>query len=251
MRYTRLAPTSRAAHSFAAVATVAVLAASLTACSDSADPAAPTETTAANSALAGEVTALSQAQQAYTVPTETLPDVSSLAGKTVYYIPVTAQSPQFAVTQKALTAALTAVGVKIQVCDGKATPTDISACVNQAVNARAGAIITDAIPYGLAANAFDAAQTAGVPLVNTNQLPNQNKPASKTLAYIPASGAAMQVALAKWVTLNSNGNGRVLINQGTDGPAPAVFVAAGKETYARTAPAARSPSMRSRRPTSP
>jgi ribose transport system substrate-binding protein len=236
MRSVRLAPGRRGTLAWAAVATAAILAASLAACSGETAPATTATGPAANSALAAEVEALTKPRQSYTVPTEALTNVASLAGKTVYYIPVTAQSPQFAITQKALTAALTAAGLKIQVCDGKATPTDVSACVNQAVNAKAGAIITDAISYTLAANAFDAAQAAGIPLVNTNQLPNPNKPASKTLAYIPASGAGMQVALAKWVSLDSGGQGRVLINQGTDGPAPAAFVAAGKETYAKDCP---------------
>lgn len=223
----------------AAAGAAAFLAAFLTACGNNSDDTAGTSTGAtsgASSALAAEVDTLTKPLSAYPVPTTPVDNASSLSGKTVYYIPITQQSPQFAVTGKTLTAAMSAVGIHVQICDGKGTPTDVSACVNQATQAKAGAIITDAIPYGLGSNAFDAAQSANIPVIISNQIPDASHPASKTLAYIPAGGSAMEEALAKWITLDSGASAHVLINQNADGPSPAAFVAAGQTVYASACP---------------
>lgn len=221
----------RPARALAAAGVLALAATGLAACGeDTAAPAASSSGAVSNPALAAEVEALTKPLDAYPVPT-TAVDASAHKGKTLYYIPITMQSPQFAVTQKTLTAAAQAVGLSVQVCDGKGTPTDVSSCVQQATKANAGTIITDAVPYGLAANAFDAAQEANIPVIISNQVPDEKHPASKTLDYIAAGGTGMQEALAKWVSLDSGGKANVLINQSTDGPSPAVFVAAGKKVY--------------------
>ncbi|PUB32299.1 monosaccharide ABC transporter substrate-binding protein (CUT2 family) [Promicromonospora sp. AC04] len=174
---------------------------------------------------------------AYPVPTEPVEDVASLEGKTVYYIPITQQSPQFGVTGPALAEALGTVGIDVQTCNGNGTPTDISACLNQAVNQGAVAIVADAISYAMAANAFDAARAAEVPVIIGNQVPDPEHPADETLAYLEGdAGAAMQVALARWVAQDSGGTANVLINQSVDGKSPGVFVDAGEAEYAEICP---------------
>ncbi|MFJ2958403.1 sugar ABC transporter substrate-binding protein [Streptomyces sp. NPDC087270] len=220
---------------------VAMFAASLAACgsnsdntsgSQGADSSAATGTGSDTSALAGEVAALDKPLDAYPVPTDRIANVSSLARKTIYYIPITLQAPQFAATQKEITAAASAAGLKVQVCDGKGTPTDVNACIAQATSAKAGAIVTDAIPYGLAASSLGAAQKAKIPVVINNQVVDSGHPQSATLAYVGENaGPDQQVALAKWTILDSKGKADVLINQNTDGPSPAVFVSAGKKTF--------------------
>lgn len=227
---------------WAALGTVAVVATTLSACgSSSNDTAASSDTSASSSGgssqLAGEVAALSKAQSAYPIPSGALSNVKSLAGKTLYYIPITLQAPQFAATEKSVASAASAAGLKVQTCDGKGTPTDINACVTRATDAKAGAIITDAIPYVLASNSLDAAQKAGIPVLINNQVPDPSHPASKTLAYIGQdAGSAAEEALAKWVTLDSKGKAQILINQNSDGPSPAQFVAAGQKVYASECP---------------
>ncbi|WP_204773028.1 sugar ABC transporter substrate-binding protein [Leifsonia flava] len=226
---------TRRVRMLAAAGTIAITALALTGCEADSTGAASagdsTSTAAADSELATSVAALEKPLDAYPVPTEPVSDVSGAKGKVFYYIPVTSKSPQFAVTQKTLTAALDSVGATVQVCDGEGTPTAIGACITQGTQAQAAAIITDAIPYGIGQNAFDAAQAAGIPVIISNQVIDDKHPASDTLAYIPAGGSAMQEALAKWITLDSGAAADVLINQGTDGPAPAVFVAAGQAVY--------------------
>lgn len=234
----------RRARALAAVGALTVLAAGLTACSSDDNggsggttPGTTSGTTAtggSTSDLAAQVAALEKPLDKYPVPTEPVTGVSSLKGKTVYYIPITQQSPQFSVTAGTLAQAMDTVGMHVQMCDGKGTPTDVSACVTQATQAKAATIITDAIPYGLAANAFAAANAAGIPVIISNQVPDDAHPATDKLAYIPAGGSQMEEALAKWVSLDSAGKASVLVNQSTDGPSPAVFLKAGKDVYAQS-----------------
>ncbi len=186
-----------------------------------------------SSDVSGKVSALEKAGTSYPVPAGSISGLSQLSGKTVYYIPITQQSPQFAVTQSALGTALGKVGVKLQVCNGNATPTGISACLSQATKAKAGAIVTDAIPYVLAANAFAAAEQARIPVLNTNQIEDSAHPASAKLAYIYAPGASQMVAVADWIINDSKGKASVVINESTDGPAPVAFVAAAQAEFAK------------------
>lgn len=249
MTTSRLRRTGRARH-WAIAGTVVILAASLAACGSgsgnsagttgSADSPAdsPTATGSGTSALATEVAALEKPLDSYPLPTGAIKDVSSLAGKTIYYIPITLQAPQFAATAKEIAAAAKAAGLKVQVCDGKGTPTDVNACVAQATSAKAGAIVTDAIPYGLAANSLDAAQQAKIPVVINSQIVDASHPASPTLAYVGENaGSDQQTALAKWTILDSQGKADLLINQNTDGPSQPAFVAAGKKVFASDCPA--------------
>lgn len=220
----------------AACGLAAVAAASLAACGSSSNGAAKSSSGAsgdtATSALAAQVAALTKPLKAYPVPTTPISNVKSLSGKTIYYIPITQQAPQFTITAQALTAAADKVGMTVQICNGNGTPTTISACVNQATAAKAAGIIADAIPYVLAANAFGAAQAAHIPVIIGNQIPTPGHPASKYLAYVgSAAGSAMEEALAKWIILNSGGNANVLINMDTDGPSPVVFESAGQKVF--------------------
>ncbi|MGV9711734.1 sugar ABC transporter substrate-binding protein [Gordonia sp. NPDC003424] len=229
----------RLIRTIAAAGALAITATGLAACGDSGSTSSGGTTAAAgaNTELSAAVAKMEKPLDAYPVPTEPLSgNVKAVAGKTLYYIPITQQSPQFAVTQQALEKAAKTVGMSVQVCDGKGTPTDVSACVGQATKAEAATIISDAIPYGLAANAFDAAQAAGIPVIISNQVPDKAHPDSKTLTTIAAGGSEMQVALADWMTLDSDGQAHVLINQSTDGPSPAVFVQAGKDAFAKNCP---------------
>jgi ribose transport system substrate-binding protein len=220
-------------HHWAPIATAAILAVSLAGCSS--DPG--TTSGSGTPAISGDVAALDQPLDSYPVPKDAITDVASLKGTTVYYIPITLQSPQFGATQKAVAAAAAAAGLQVQVCDGKGTPTDINACVAQATSAKAGAIITDAIPYGLAAGSFEAAQKAHIPVILNSQIEDDAHPASATLAYIGTNaGTDQQIALAKWVVGDSGGKADILINQTTDGPSPIAYVAAGKKVYGSDCP---------------
>jgi ribose transport system substrate-binding protein len=222
----------------AALGALALIGAGLTGCGND-DSAAPASSSAAgasgsdaSSTLAAEVEALTKAQDKYPVPTEKVTDISGVKGKVIYYVPISLQAPQFAATQNAVKAAAEAVGASVQVCDGKGTPTDVSACVEQATQAGAAGVIADAIPYGMASNALDAAQEAGIPVVIGNQLDDAEHPAAADLAYVNAPGAEMMEALAKWIQLDSNDDATILVNQTADSPAPPQFVTNGTKFLA-------------------
>lgn len=208
----------------------------LTGCAGENGAAEDVTTESTESPLAAEIAELMNPVEELPIPEEPVSDTTGLNGKTVYYIPISQQAPKFTTVGNALTEALELVGAKVQVCDGKGTPTDISGCVSQATQTDAAAIVTDAIYYDLAANALDDAQAAGIPVVNMNQIEAEGHPASDTLGYIAASDMDIQPVIAKWVALDSEGKGNLLANSSVDGPAPGIFIAKGKETLGEVCP---------------
>ncbi|MEF2978500.1 sugar ABC transporter substrate-binding protein [Subtercola sp. YIM 133946] len=206
---------------------IAVSAVALTGCSGdtgSTTGASASGNAGASSALAAAVSLSEQPLAAYPVPTDPIANVSSLSGKTVFYIPISLQAPAFTVTGTGLTAGLNAAGIQVQVCDGKGTPTDIGSCLTQATLAGAAVIVTDAISYDLASNAFDAARAADIPVIISNQSADPAHPDTPKLVTIPGTGVALETALSQWFALDSNGSGSMLINQNADGPSPAAYV---------------------------
>jgi ribose transport system substrate-binding protein len=230
--------TTRRAARIALAATTAAAALVLTGCStvESQAASSASSTSGTSSTLSAKIASLEKLPSSYPIPSGSIKDVASLKGKTVYYVPITQQSPQFGVTQTGLQAALGKLGMSLQVCNGNATPTGISQCVTQATSAKAAAIITDAIPYQEASNAFDAAQSAGIPVLNTDQVVDPQNPASKTLGYIDAAGSSQMEAVMDWIASDSNGKASIVVNESTDGPASVAFVTAGQKELKKVCP---------------
>jgi ribose transport system substrate-binding protein len=170
------------------------------------------------------VTQLEATTSSYPVPTAKITGVSALAGKTVYYIPLVAAIPGFAVTATTMKVALAAAGLKLQVCDGQGNPSSISNCVKQAEGASAVGVITDAIPYGMAQNAFDGAKAKNIPIIIADQYP----PSSSTtntdqVTYVP--GVVDQPSqIAWWVIASSQGKANIIIAQEADSPSSLAYV---------------------------
>ncbi|MFE6760815.1 sugar ABC transporter substrate-binding protein [Streptomyces sp. NPDC057689] len=226
--------TWRRGRTWAAAGSIVLLAGTLAACGgDSEKNESATGTTSATDA---ELATAMKPLDSYPVPTVKLDGADSVAGKTVFYIPLTKQAPQFTTTEKTLTAAAKAAGLRVQVCDGKGTPTDIGGCLGQATDAGAAAVVTDAIPYALAANGLDAAQKAGIPVVMSNQVPDPSHPASKTLTWVPVPGGEQQIRLFDWIAADSKGKANILINQSSDGLSPARYVATGRSALSKSCP---------------
>ena len=223
------------ARTFAALGAATVLATSLAACGSSSDDSAATagsSSSGGSSKIADEVAALSKPLDAYPVPTASVGVTASLKGKTIYYIPISQQAPQFTITSNQLTQAAKAVGMKVLVCDGKGQPSAINACIGQGTAAGAGAIVLDAIPYVLAGNSIDAAQKAGIPVLIGNNNPDTGVKTSNTLQYVGYdAGSNMEIALAKWTIADSDGKANILINMDSDGPSIAQFEAAGEQVF--------------------
>jgi len=215
----------------AAVAVAALLAA----CSSSSSPATSSSSTSSPSASASAagttspadagvalakqtVTQLEATTSTYPVPTASVPGVSKLKGRTVYYIPLLQDVPTFAVAAQTMKAAVTRAGLKLQVCDGQAQPTVIATCVQQAVGAGAAGIVLDAIPYGMAYSALNAAVAKGVPVLVADQVPQPaSTPNTDKVSYLPgAQGQASQIAW--WTIADSNGTANGIIAEEIDNP---------------------------------
>jgi ribose transport system substrate-binding protein len=151
-------------------------------------------------------------------------NVRSLRGKSVWYIPISLSVPVFAISNGTLTTALSKVGITEHSCSGEASPSATSACINQAVGAGAGAIITDAIPVALAANAFASAESHHIPVLVQDQLPPKGGPGTvqgfgdDRLAYQPLQAANLVEAEAYWTIADSHGQANVLLEPYTDSP---------------------------------
>ncbi|CCG04006.1 sugar ABC transporter substrate-binding protein [Blastococcus saxobsidens] len=193
---------------------------------------------AADGALAdvqADVEAAMEPRDSFEVPTEPV-DPSALAGQTVYYIPLTAQNRVFQLYGEKIGEALATVGVDLQVCDGGANPSQVGGCLEQAIGAGAAAIVTDSIPYGMAANGIEAARAAGIPVIIGNQLPSDEQPADETLAYVNAPTSEMVATVADWMTVDSGGDATVVLQKVTDNPSTIAFAEAGEEAFAENCP---------------
>ncbi|MDP5185306.1 substrate-binding domain-containing protein [Blastococcus sp. BMG 814] len=222
----------------AAVLAVALLAACSPGTTASDSESASGASGAADGALAdvqADVEAAMEPRDSFEVPTEPV-DPSALAGQTVYYIPLTAQNRVFQLYGEKIGEALDTVGVDLQVCDGGANPSQVGGCLEQAIGAGAAAIVTDSIPYGMAANGIEAARAAGIPVIIGNQLPSDEQPADETLAYVNAPTSEMVATVADWMTVDSGGDATVVLQKVTDNPSTVAFAEAGEEAFAENCP---------------
>jgi ribose transport system substrate-binding protein len=222
----------------AAVLAVALLAACSPGTTDTGSGSGGDATPAADGPLAevqAAVELASQPRDSFEVPSEPV-DVSALAGKTVYYIPLTAQISVFQLYGSKIGEALDAAGVDLQICDGGANPSQIAGCIDQAVGASAAAIVADNVPYGMAANAFDGARDAGIPVVLTNMLEDPAFPADDSLAYVVGPGIDMLTSAVDWIIADSGGEATVVVQKVTDNPSTIGLAEAAEAAFADRCP---------------
>ena len=198
---------------------------------------AATSPAAAGLALAQRTVAKLEAPtRSYPVPSASVPGVSGLKGRTVYYIPLLQDVPAFAVAAQTMKAALAEAGLGLQVCDGQAQPTAVAACVQLATGAGAAGIVLDAIPYGMAQSALDAAKAKGVPIVVADQVPEPASTANTgQVTYLPgAQDQASQVAW--WTIADSGGRANGIIAEEIDNPSSIAMVANSLPIYKKYCP---------------
>ena len=201
--------------------------------SSSASSSAAPEAAAAQQAVA----AATQPAPAFTAPGPAVSGVTGLKGKTVYFVPATYQVPVFQALQGSLESALAKAGVKLEVCDGKSNPANMASCIQQGIDAKAGAIITGSIPEELVPNAFKSARAAKIPVVNLMTAPaGEGDP--QQIAYLTPAYIALQGLSANWVIADSNAAANVLYIEITDTPATTIWAEQGAlATYAKACPA--------------
>ncbi len=204
------------------------------------EPTTPDEGTSSETGsadLAQRVADYMAVDDSYDMPTEPITDGSVIEGKTIHYIPITNQAPQFALTAAILENSVAAAGAKLQVCNGEGNPTTIGQCVDGAKNdPNVAAIVTDGFYYGMAANALNAAQEAGVKIVYSNQFADPAFPEGETLANVNAPGVEMFTEVMSWVALDSEGSANVLVIKSADGPGTVKFIEDGKPQFLEDCP---------------
>jgi len=132
--------------------------------------------------------------------------------------------------------ALAAAGLKLHVCDGQAQPTAVAACVQQATGAGAAGIVLDAIPYGMAYSALNAAVAKGVPVLVADQIPQPaGTPNTDQVSYLPgAEGQADQIAW--WTIADSGGKANGIIAEEIDNPSSIAQVTDSLAIYKKSCP---------------
>ena len=141
-------------------------------------------------------------------------------------MPATYQVPVFQAVAASLGSALGAAGIDLEICDGKSNPANMASCIQQGIDAKAGAIVTGSIPQDLASVAFESAQRAGIPIVNTMTAPAG--PGDPTrVAYLTPDYIGLQSLSANWVIADSGAAAKVLYVQITDTPATTIWAEQG------------------------
>jgi ribose transport system substrate-binding protein len=190
--------------------------------SSSSSPSATSSTPAGLAAAQKMVAQLEGTTSAYPVPTADVSGVSKFAGKTVFYIPLDAHIPGFVVTAATMKTALAKAGLKFQECDGQGNPSAIASCVSQAQGVNAAGIVLDAIPYGMAQNALDAAKGKGIPIVIADQY-SQGAQSTNQVAYV--QGVVDQPSqIAYWLIASSGGKASAIIGEEEDSPSSIAYV---------------------------
>src|ERR1700722_12550682 len=191
--------------------------------SSSATASAASSTSAGVAKAQQMVTQLEATTSTYPVPTASISGVSALKGKTVYYVPLVSFIPGFVVTAETMKVALAKAGMNLQVCNGQGQPSAVAACVQQATGAGAAGIITDAIPYGMAQNALDAAKAKGIPVIIADQYPPSGTENTNAVTYVP--GVVDQpTQIAWWIIANSQGKANAILAQESDSPSSIAYV---------------------------
>jgi ribose transport system substrate-binding protein len=232
----------RVTRSTVAAAAVALLASVVAGCgssssNNSSSTAASAKTTAANTAAASSTTAASASDIAaaqklveggsamttsFTPPGPPIKNAKSLVqGKTVWYIPVTALPPWFQIQSKVQQSVWSKLGAKVHVCDGKANPTSISACLQQAVANKAALVVTDSIPVPFAQAAYQKVVDSKIPVVagytDKSASPTQGS-FGKYFRGISGEEAPTQELGAAYAIVSSGGKGKVLVAGANDIP---------------------------------
>lgn len=135
-------------------------------------------------------------------------DASKLRGGTVWHVMVDASIPAFATSSAGLEHAFRQVGMDVQSCDAKFTPTGASQCVSQAVDAGAAAIITNGVPFAFVEAVQPKAAAAGIPFVVGAQTYREG---GKDLTYADVNHIHELEMVAHWVIADSGGDAESLV----------------------------------------
>jgi ribose transport system substrate-binding protein len=221
-----LTPSRRLGASLVSLAAALALGTALAACGSSSSSSAGKSSSVVPRGVkyAQQKVQAAMGEPAAPVPSASIKNIASLQGKTVYYIPVSADVPAFAITAAAMKTALASVGVKLSVCSGNFNPSGFASCFSQAIGAHAGAIVSDAVPFQITQGLITEASHKSIPVVVTDVNITSPRPMASNITYI--SGADQQYSLSQdWIIADSDGKANVLELEATDSPTSAAGTA--------------------------
>jgi ribose transport system substrate-binding protein len=235
-------PRRRRSRAFAACAAISLTAIAATACSSSSSSSSTSQSSGTSPGAAGVQYAQAQLNKysglvtSFTAPGSALSGLKAkLSGKTIWYIPIFLQAPAFTADAQDLVEPLALAGAKVHVCDAGANPSQANACLKEAVAAKAAGIITDAMGYSFAAQAYSAAIAAHIPVVATSNDDVKGFPVSSDLATVSIGLTADARLAADWIIADSGGKANVLYT--ADNSAQGVLEsAATRDEFARECP---------------
>lgn len=119
-------------------------------------------------------------------------DVSSLAGKTIYSIPIDSKAEFYSVGEKAMQAVAEEAGVDFVTFPSDGTQTSFQQGIQQAINADAGAILLNGPLAETLGPQIDAAKEAGIPVIPLHLSDSQGEgtPGLDYEAFAPFNQAA-------------------------------------------------------------
>ena len=95
----------------------------------------------------------------------------------------------------------------------------VAACVQQAVAAGAAGIVLDAVPYGMAQNALDAAKAKNVPIIIADQYAPTGNTNDDHVTYV--QGVVDQPSdIAWWAIADSRGAAKIILAEESDSTYP-------------------------------
>ncbi len=145
-----------------------------------------------------------------TIPSATLGPVKVKAGSTIYHIACNLALEGCSNVANAMKAAATTAGIGFKICDGGTTADTITACFNQAVNAKPDVIIVNGIGADAAANGYAEAAAAKIPVIGSF---TGNTPGAVPGVVTEVAGTACTnegTILGQFVIADSNGKGNSL-----------------------------------------
>jgi ribose transport system substrate-binding protein len=138
-------------------------------------------------------------------------DVSSVAGKTVWWVTQEAGNPFLATVGDNFKKALKSVGVNVVACDGKSNPVDANNCLRQAVAQNASAVQMDGPDPTTYVNSLSAATAAKIPvLAGSGVDASTSVPSGVAGVTSQPFGLTGQLA-ADWIIADSGAKANVLL----------------------------------------
>ena len=211
---------------FAAAVVLATGCGSSSSSSSSKSSRASSSGTSSSGTLAGATAPLSGAKAAVAkleAPVTTLTPngapfdaLAATKGKTVGWVTVSNDIPFTAQMFQGVTPAAKALGLNIQVCDGKGQPDQWAACFSRFIGQHVNMIVSQSIDPRVIKASITAADKAGIPVVTTSS----NYPGAPlwpgTSAEDPQPFKEVGAALGDWMVADSGGKANALLITSND-----------------------------------